>query len=264
LLLAALTALSALTGSSGPPPSPAAPRTAAQEIPRNDGWVTDLAGLLDRPTEERLEERMEEYRTGSGQEIALLTVPELGGEPIERLALEVAREWKVGSAEGGALIVVAVAERKVRIEVGRGLDALLTDSISGRIVRDEIAPHFQRGDFSEGLVAGIEAVHAALGGRYESPDAPPAAAPPLAALVALAVFLAMAGVLRRRGGHGAGRLGPVGRSVWVDPWMLGGLGGLGGSSGAFGGGRSMGGGGGFRGFGGGGRGFGGGGATGGW
>ncbi|MFN0007827.1 MAG: TPM domain-containing protein [Planctomycetota bacterium] len=224
------------------------------EVPKHDGWVTDLAGLLSAAKERELEARMESYRTGTSHEIALLTIPSLQGEPIERFALEVGRSWGLGTKEknNGALLVVSKADRKIRIEVGRGLEGNLTDSISGRIIRDVIAPEFKRGDYEAGLEKGIVAMHEAIGGNYarvkraeRSPSSGLAGIIP--AFVILAILLVV--LSRRRGGgrsHGGSAL----------PWLL--MGSLGGS----GGGRSFGGGG-FSGFGGGG-GFSGGGASGGW
>jgi uncharacterized protein len=243
---------------------------ASQDLPANDGWVTDLAGLLEPAVEEELEQRMESYRAGSGHEIALLTLPDLGGEPIERLSLDVIRAWGVGDREtdSGALLVVAVAERKVRIEVLRGLEGQLTDSIAGRIIRNVMVPHFKDGDYPAGLIAGVEAVHAAIGGDYAALEDPASSpAPAIASFVALLIFLGLIGALRR-GARGV-FAGGLGRGVWVSPWLLGGGGGGGGAG--FGG-RGLGGGGlggggfsggGFRGFGGSGN-AGGGGATGGW
>lgn len=234
----------------------AAPATAT-EVPRNDAWVTDLAGLLTPEQERSLEALMESYKAGSGQEIALLTVPDLGGEPLERYALDVAREWGIGSKENqeGALLLVAKNERKIRIEVGRGLEGRLTDSISGRIIRNVIAPAFKNGRFYEGLRGGIEAMHAAAGGDYAKiPDDRKrrrgSAVVGLLPLIFFFLFLATAARNARRRGRGGGIL----------PWLILGSmqGGRGGSSG-----WHSGGGGGFSGFGGGG-GFSGGGASGGW
>ena len=246
-----------------------------QPVPRNDGWVTDLAGLLDAEDERQLEVLMESYRSGSGQDIALLTVPDLQGEPIEDFALRVAREWKVGSKDKseGALVVVSKGDRALRIEVGRGLEGTLTDAVCGRVIRDVITPRFQEGDFAGGLRRGLEALHKAAGGDYGA--LPERRAPrnavwlviPFFAFVMLVIVL----LTRRRGPRGRRRR-RGGGSVW--PWILldaatrhrgsgggfsgGGLGG--GLGGGFGGG---GGGGGFGGFGGGG-GFSGGGASGKW
>jgi uncharacterized protein len=234
-------------------------------VPRNDGWVTDLAGMLEPAQEQALESLAESYRQGSGQEIAVLIVPDLDGQPIERVALETARAWKIGrkGVDDGALVVVARDERKIRIESGRGLEGELTDSVAGRIIRDVITPAFRGGDFHGGIRAGLEAIHAALGGEYgalpqpgpRSGRSPGGGAGSAIALVLMVLFFVM--IARRSRGRGR-------RRAWGGPFggpFVGGLGGglLGGglSSGGFGGG------GGFGGFGGGG-GFRGGGATGGW
>ena len=130
----------------------AAPAAAVQ-VPDNDGWVTDLADMVSAGQEQQLELLMESYKQGSSHEIALLTVPDMGGETIEHFALEVAREWGIGGREksNGALLVVAKAERKLRIEVGRGLEGALPDVICGRIIRDVITPALRRGDIAGGI-----------------------------------------------------------------------------------------------------------------
>jgi uncharacterized protein len=232
---------------------------AAQTIPENDGWVTDLAGFLSPSQERSLEALMESYKAGSTNEIALLTVPTLGGQPIERFALDVARSWKMGTKEknNAALLVVAREEQEARIEVGRGLEGNLTDSISGRIIRDVLAPEMRAGHPYEGLRDAVEAMHAAAGGDYGR--LPPrrtsgSRGSGLLGLLPLLFLFLLLGSRRRGGG--------------ILPWLLMGSlmrggrgGGLGG--GGFGGGGFGGGGGGFSGFGGGG-GFSGGGASGGW
>ena len=246
-----------------------------QPVPRNDGWVTDLAGLLTATEQQQLETLSESYRSGSGYDIALLTVPDLQGEPIEAFALRVAREWKLGSEDKseGALLVVSKGDRQLRVEVGRGLEGTLTDAVSARVIRDVITPRFQDGDFAGGLRQGLEALHKAAGGDYgplpERRSAPGSSwlAIPFLAFVLLMIFV----VTRRRGKRG-GRRGSVWPWILVDAATRGGLGGRGGGlggggfgglGGGFGGGGFGGGGGGFGGFGGGG-GFSGGGASGRW
>jgi uncharacterized protein len=252
----------------------AAPPPAEREVPRNDGWVTDLAGLLDASQEQQLEASMDSYQRGSGHDIALLTVPDLEGDPIEDFARRVAREWKLGSKDKseGALLVVSPGDRALRIEVGRGLEGTLTDAICGRIIRDVITPQFKAGDFAAGLRLGIEAMQKAAGGDYAAvPALAPARAPRSSddgwvALPFLLFVLVMLAILFR---HRGGRGGRKRHSVW--PWLLlghamgrsSGGGSSGGFSGGFGGGFGGGGGGGFGGFGGGG-GFSGGGASGRW
>jgi len=227
-------------------------------IPPNDGWVTDRAGLLKPAEEQALETLCESYRAGSGQEIAVLIVPDLGGRPIEELALATAREWKIGDKEtsAGALLVVARDEHALRIEVGRGLEGALPDSVCARIIRDVIVPEFRAERFYAGLNNGLQAMHRALGGDYGALPQGRGRGNPLEALPALLVlgfFVFLA--IRRGRGRGSSAL------PWLIASQLGrGGSGFGGRSGGFGGG---GGGGGFGGFGGGG-GFSGGGASGRW
>lgn len=238
------------------------------QVPANDGWVTDLAGLLTTPEERELEASMEAFKRGSGHDIALLTVTDLQGRSIEEFALEVARAWKLGAVEknDGALLVVAKSERKLRIEVGRGLEGSLTDARCAQIIRNEITPEFKAGRFGLGIRRGIAAMQSAAGGApVDRPaDAPrsvseqsPEAGLDVGALTCVFLFLMFfVWVLKRTRRLGGGRW-TSGRRSWGGStwgWSVGG-----GRSG-FGGG---GGGGGFSGFGGGG-GFSGGGASGGW
>jgi uncharacterized protein len=236
-----------------------APAAAAIEIPTNEGWVTDLAGMLTPQQENELETLMESYKQGSGNEIALLTVPDLGGDSLERYALEVGRGWGMGEKDknNAALLLIARDERKIRIEVARGLEGTLTDSISGRIIRGVITPRFRNGQIYEGMRDGIVAMQAAAGGDYASLPPERGGKSKGGGLAGLIPFIFVLIILINLGRH-AGARGCL-------PWLaLGALGSSGrrssgwtsGSSGGFGGG-------GFGGFGGGG-GFSGGGASGGW
>lgn len=221
-------------------------------VPKNDGWVTDLAGFLTPRQEQSLEMLMESYRQGSGNEITLLTVPNLGGESLEQLSLEVARQWGLGQKDknNGALLLIARDDRKIRIEVGRGLEGNVTDSISGRIIRDVIAPEFKQGRYYEGIRAGIEALHAAAGGDYgKIPQGRSRSRGGLGLIPLLFIIFILSRLFR--GGRGGGLFGAL-----LLGSMLGG--GRHGRSSGWGGG-----GGGFGGFGGGG-GFSGGGASGSW
>ena len=229
-------------------------------IPANDGWVTDLAGMLTPEQERSLETLMQSYKAGSNQDIALLTVPDLGGQALEQFALEVARGWGLGEKErnNGALLLVAKKERKIRIEVGRGLEGTLTDSISGRIIRDVIAPEFKAGRIYEGLRGGIEAMHATAGGDYAQlppPRGRRSGGKSGVALVPLLFFVYLV-ISLIRGGRRGGRGGGSGALPWILAGTLA-------SRGRHSSGWHGGGGGGFGGFGGGG-GFSGGGASGGW
>jgi len=231
----------------------------AQDVPKNDGWVTDLADMLSASEEGELETLMESYRSGSGHEIALLTLPNLGGRAIEDVALAVAREWKLGreSVSDGALLLVARDERALRIEVGRGLEGAVNDGLAGRIIRDVIVPELRAGRTYVALRSGIEALHAAAGGDYGPVErATPAEhrGNPAISILALVMFIVLIARARRRHGGGGGGFG--GSALpWILASQLGRSSGSGGFRGSSGGG--------FSGFGGGG-GFSGGGASGRW
>jgi uncharacterized protein len=241
----------------------AAPAVEVQ-VPQNDGWVTDLAGMLSSDEEAELELLMESYRQGSGHEIALLTVPSLAGETIEGYALAVGRKWGLGreGVNDGALLLVAKAERELRIEVGRGLEGTLTDSICGRIIRDVITPAFKQGRFGAGLRAGVEALQAAAGGDYADLPPPRRSTGKVhdlrGVLFGLFIMLLLLRGLVRAGRRGRRRGSLASPIFWGSVLSHAGRGGFGGR-----GSRGFGGGGGFGGFGGGG-GFSGGGASGRW
>lgn len=233
----------------------ATPATAAQtiEVPRADGWVTDLADLITPGDEAALESELEAWKRGSGHELAVLTIPTLGGRDIEGYALAIARAWKLGSKEtsDGALLVVARDDRKMRIEVGRGLEGTLTDLMSNRILRDVLTPAFRRGEFSSGIRRGVEAIRAVAGG--DSSKLPSESASHdrveavVAALVIVFVLLFLAATVlsritgaRRRGGFPY--VGPMGGG-WTGGGFSsrssgGGFGGFGGGGGFSGGGSS--------------------------
>jgi len=235
--------------------------TALQDIvvPKAEGWVSDFAEIITPSDEAALESELEAWKRGSGHEIAVLTVPSLNGRPIERFALEVGRAWKLGSAErnDGALLVVARDDRKMRIEVGRGLEGELTDAMCGRIIRDVLTPAFRRGEFSSGIRAGVDAMRAVVGGDLAKLPREPSHSgswlgSSLAQIMIIVIVVVIARTMRR-GGRSLSRGLPMGGYV----------GGIGSSRGGFGGFRGGGGGGGFGGFGGGG-GFSGGGSSGSW
>ncbi|QDV04538.1 hypothetical protein Poly30_00290 [Planctomycetes bacterium Poly30] len=234
------------------------PAAATQAVPAAEGWVTDLGDLISPAKEIELEALMESYRNGSGHEIAVLTVPSLGGRNIEELALRTAREWKLGreGENDGALLVLAAAERKTRIEVGRGLEGSIPDAIASRILRNILQPRLRAGDVDGGVDAAVRALHAAAGGDYGPVERASSNETfvwqdllVIGAMILFFVFISR----RRRKNPQAWRGGRGG----VGPVIIGGPGGFGG--GGFGGSS----GGGFGGFGGGG-GFSGGGASGGW
>ncbi|HEU4583764.1 MAG TPA: TPM domain-containing protein [Polyangiaceae bacterium] len=233
------------------------PRSAqAREIPALVARAQDQAGLLSPSLRARVDAQLLAYEQKTGHQLVLLTLPSLEGEPLEDFTIHVMESWKLGNKDrdDGLLLFVAVAERKIRIEVGQGLEGDVTDALSSRIINETIKPAFQRGDMEGGIVRGLQALMAATG----APDiALPATqgrrvqrrdvgGSPLGFLVLLVVLALLGSGRGRRGGWG-----------WAAAPMM-----FGGRRGGFGGG--FGGGGGGSPPRGGGGGFSGGGASGGW
>jgi len=152
---------------------------AAVDVPYLSGRIVDHAEILQRATRERLGALLAAHEAATGNEIVVLTVPTLEGESIEGYATRVFDTWKLGKKgrDNGVLLIVAPQDRRLRIEVGYGLEGTLTDVAASRIIRDVITPAFKAGDYDRGVGDGIAAIVAALEGRAASPAeaAPPAA-----------------------------------------------------------------------------------------
>ena len=150
----------------------AASAVAQVSVPELTGRVVDRADILPAPTESGLTAMLSDHEARTGNQVAVLTLPSLKGEPIEAVALRVARTWELGTAEfdNGALLLVAVNDRRLRIEVGNGLTGTLTDLMAGRLIRHEIRPAFRKGDYAGGVTAGVTAIVGLIEGTYEPPS----------------------------------------------------------------------------------------------
>ena len=196
---------------------------------------------------ELFRQQLQALEQTSGDQLVVVTVPDLQGVPIEDYGYQLGRQWGIGQKgkDNGVLLLIAQDERKVRIEVGYGLEGALPDAIAANIIQTRILPAFKRGDMVAGVVAGSQSIMKALAGEYqpvEQPKSDSDGGPWLFILVVIAMIV----LHNLRGGGG----GPGGRRRAA--YMAGGFG-----AGSFGG-RSGGG------FSGGGGSFGGGGASGGW
>ncbi len=229
------------------------------ELPKLTGRVVDQAELLDTQTEARLTSMFAAHEQATGEQVVVVTVPDLQGRSIEEFGVQLGRAWGIGqqSEDNGALLIVARDDRRIRIEVGYGLEGRLTDAQSSMIINGIIAPAFQQGDFARGISEGAAAMVQVLGGdplqsAAMRPAMPMGAQEP-GGLGILGFFLMLVVIFLIGGGRG-------GRGGGRKALLLGALlGGMGRGGGGFGGGGFGGGG-----FGGGGGGFGGGGASGGW
>ena len=147
------------------------------EVPFLGGRVNDLADILSAPAEERISQRLANLEDAAGTQVAVLTVPSLEGESLEDFSLRVAETWALGRADedDGALLLIARDDRKMRLEVGYGLEPILTDAYSRRIIDEVLRPRFRSGDFDGGVERAVETMAALVEGNDILP--PPAVKP---------------------------------------------------------------------------------------
>ncbi len=128
------------------------------------GWVNDYAGVIDSGTKERLTGLISELEQKTGAEIAVVTVPSLEGENLEDFSNRLFNKLGVGKKgkDNGMMFFAAMAEHKLRIEAGYGIEGIIPDAAAGRIIRDIMAPYFRQGDPSKGILAGVYAAAAAI------------------------------------------------------------------------------------------------------
>jgi uncharacterized protein len=131
--------------------------TAEFKIPALTSPVVDSAGMLSRSSKARLESALQALKRQGGTQLAILTVPKLDGLTIEQASIQVTDKWQLGSEKGdnGVLLMIARDERKVRIEVGQGLEGLLPDAYAKRIIDEAITPLFRTGDVDAGVTLGV-------------------------------------------------------------------------------------------------------------
>lgn len=262
----------------------------AQTFPKFTGFVVDDAGILPPEVQASLTQKLEALQRDTKRQLVVVTVKDLQGYPIEDYSNKLFRSWGIGlkDVNNGALFVIAPNDRKLRIEVGYGLEPFLTDALSSVIINNDVVPRFKAGDMPGGITAGTDAIITQLRASPEEAQARLDAAVkqfdqthraqrsggggvPIGlifwGMVMLFVLLSFArrgGRGQRYGGDGSGALPIV---LWSIANEIGRQAMRGGGGGGWGGGDSGGGGGGWGGggFGGGGGGSsGGGGASGGW
>lgn len=236
-----------------------APPASALDVPPLTGRVVDVGAVLAPEDEARISERLAAYERATGHQFAVLTVPTLDGDPVEDFSIRVVEAWKLGKKgeDDGLLLLLVVRDRKLRVEVGYGLEGSITDAVSARVIREAIAPRLRGGDYAGGIEAGLSELMRAAGGAEGL--VPPArddagrsgrgdAGGSRLHLLFFLLFFVLPVLLPMLLGRGRRR----GGVFFGGPFIGAGFGGR--SGGGFGGG----------GFGGGGGGFGGGGASGDW
>ncbi|WP_343315108.1 YgcG family protein [Brucella sp. BE17] len=130
------------------------------------GRVVDDAGIIDVAERQKLTQKLADFEAKSSDQVVVVTVPSLGGEDIETYANRLFRAWALGQRQedNGILLLVAPNDRKVRIEVGYGLEGTMTDALSSVIINGTIIPEFRKGDYSNGVVQGVNAILSVLSG----------------------------------------------------------------------------------------------------
>lgn len=222
-------------------------------LPEHGGqWVHDQANVLSASTKSELESILKYERDSTSNQIAVLIVPSLEGESMEDFSLRVAEKWQIGQKkkDNGVLMLIAINDKKMRIETGYGLEGVLTDALSSRINRNEMAPYFRTGDFDNGVKAGVMAIIQSIKGEYVNEEPvqqtrrrSKKSSPLFTILIILAIIIISS--RRRKGGGGGG--GGYWTAAAAGALLGRGFGGSSGSWGGGGGGSDFGGGGGFGG-----------------
>jgi uncharacterized protein len=142
----------------------------AIEIPPLTGRVVDLAGLLAPEQRRELEERLAREEEQSSVQIVVATIPTLESEPLEDFSIRLAEAWRIGQKglDNGAIVIVVEDERRVRVEIGYGLEPVIPDGMAGRIIRERMTPRFREGDFYGGIDGGIDGLTLAAREEYPS------------------------------------------------------------------------------------------------
>ena len=184
------------------------------DVPRLQGYVNDYAGMMSSSAKSKIEGELKAFEQSDSTQLVILTLPSLEGENIEEFSIKVAEAWKIGQQQkdNGILLIVSKQERKIRIEVGRGLEGKLTDLMAGRIIDQVIKPRFKQGDFDAGFIAGASALIAATRGEFKAEQRPiqrrQKGFPPfLTFLLFLGIFVLIVGSLSRIVGGIAGGAG---------------------------------------------------------
>jgi uncharacterized protein len=137
--------------------------------------VNDYAGAMAPADRARLEQKLVDRERGTSTQVVVAIFPSLRGESLEDYSVRLAQAWRVGQKglDNGVVFLIFVQDRKMRLEVGYGLEATLTDAIAASIIRDVVAPRFREGRLADGIEAGLDAIASAIAGTYARPPGVP-------------------------------------------------------------------------------------------
>jgi len=226
--------------------------TWALEVPeRPKSWVNDFTGTLSRDEILALEKKLMAFERETTNQIVVVLIPSLKGDNLEDFSIRLAEKWKVGQKgkNNGVILLIVKNDRRIRIEVGYGLEGVLPDALAGSIIRQEIAPRFRAGQFYQGIEAGIKAIMAATRGEYKARPLVKKESkltpwwPFLFFILFFGVVIIMHRLSRRRYYYSGGSRGWHAGGIWGNGGFLGGGfsgGGFSGGGGEFGGGGASG------------------------
>ena len=142
----------------------------ALDVPQLKGYVNDYANMMSASARSKIEADLKAFERTDSTQVVILTIPSLEGEAPEDYSIKVAEAWKIGQKgkDNGIIFLVANQERKIRVEVGRGLEGKLTDLMAGRIIDLVVKPRFKRGDFDGGFTAGVHSLIDATRGEFKA------------------------------------------------------------------------------------------------
>ncbi|WP_319585827.1 TPM domain-containing protein [uncultured Desulfobulbus sp.] len=186
----------------------------ALEVPILKGRVNDYGAMLSPEAKSRIETLLKDLEEKDSTQVVVLTVPSLAGDSLEDFSMRVAERWKIGrkGLDNGAILVIARDDRKVRIEVGYGLEGRLTDITAGRIIRDRIVPEFRAGRFDQGVLNVVVALIEVVRGEFQASGQTPAASGAKDLMPFLLIFVFMVFTMGRAsrllGAAGGGFLMP--------------------------------------------------------
>lgn len=145
----------------------------ALEVPPLKGRINDYAHMLTPATAQALEQKLAGFERETTNQVVLLTIPSLEGDEMESFSIKVADAWKIGQKDknNGVLLILAQKERKIRIEVGTGLQGVLPDITAGQIIRNVIAPYLRAGNYDQGISAGLTAIIDTTKGEFKASTA---------------------------------------------------------------------------------------------
>lgn len=141
------------------------------QIPEKpDGYVTDRAGLLSSSARANLESILQSFESQTSNQVVVATFPSMEDGSLEDISIRMAGKWKVGQKRrnNGVLFLIFPNDRAMRIEVGYGLEGVLTDALSAQIIRNEVTPYFRAGEFEKGVLSGVRAILSATKGEYQA------------------------------------------------------------------------------------------------